>query len=168
MHKFILTVLLFGLISSLHGQEVMLKEENHGNGNIKERYEVLKRDEDIKHGKYESYYYNGKIKESGAYVENQKDGKWRSVYNNGTIVEFQNFDQGKKIGVWEKHRKNHQVVELYDQDNQKQLETIIRNVRPKYPDEAREAGIGGIVKVNLSLNSDCSVKAINLLQLYPF
>jgi hypothetical protein len=55
------------------------------NGKITEKYTINALTEQ-KHGKFESFHENGKLKEVGNYSNNEKQGSWKSYDNNGKLV----------------------------------------------------------------------------------
>lgn len=164
MCRFCLAVCCLLITFPLLAQKTKVIEKKINDKVVKLRYEVMVDTPEIKHGIYESFYYNGNLKEKGSYVRNKKDGKWMKIYNNGTVVEVQYFEMGKKVGIWEKHLENRQVMERFDQEKQIKLEPIIQNIIANYPALAREDQIEGVVEISLKMNEDCSTGSIKIVK----
>lgn len=59
-----------------------------------------------KHGPYEAYHDNGKIKFQYSYQNDLKEGKWYHYRENGNIYEECEYKNGKKEGTQITYRKN--------------------------------------------------------------
>ena len=141
---------------------------------IMEEYDVLKKNPDIKDGKYTQYYranpnsYNSDLKQlfirtSGYYFQNQMDGIWLYYNRNNLLLKKEIYNAGKKTGIWETYLEKGQVVKRYDYDNQKELmPNIFFSI--KYPELPKENGIEGAVKVYVKFNPDCSIDTIFVSQ----
>jgi antitoxin component YwqK of YwqJK toxin-antitoxin module len=68
----------------------------YDNGKIKEIFQLNAKGE--KHGKFESFYENGKILEKSEYKNGLLEGKRYFYYENGEIEEIQMFEEGKLKG----------------------------------------------------------------------
>ena len=63
---------------------------------------AFEKENDRKNGKYKSYYFNGRMKESGQYVNNIKEGEWSTYYENGKLESKGVFNKADmKIGDWQ-------------------------------------------------------------------
>jgi len=82
---------------------------------IKEKYNVLKADEQIKQGKYAAYriFHNQLICE-GYYQHNFKDSLWTYYNMRGEKIESGYYKNGKKVGIWEGLRYNLEPSVKYD------------------------------------------------------
>ncbi|WP_443633585.1 DUF1036 domain-containing protein [Candidatus Marifrigoribacter sp. Uisw_064] len=68
-------------------------------------------------GNYESYYENGKLKEKGAYNDDDKDGEWSFYYENGKLKEKGAYKDDDKNGEWSFYFSNGQLEKKYTEDN---------------------------------------------------
>ena len=68
-------------------------------------------------GNYESYYENGKLKEKGAYNDDDKDGEWSFYYENGNLKEKGAYKDDDKNGEWSFYFSNGQLEKKYTEDN---------------------------------------------------
>jgi antitoxin component YwqK of YwqJK toxin-antitoxin module len=68
-------------------------------------------------GNYESYYENGKLKEKGAYKDDDKDGEWSFYYENGNLKEKGAYKDDDKNGEWSFYFSNGQLEKKYTEDN---------------------------------------------------
>lgn len=131
--------------------------------NVKEEYHILKKDKKVKHGEYTSYYYNGQVKESGKYLNNQKDGKWLVYRKDGSLDELQHYTYGQKTGIWEERLERGSVIKQFDYDNDKKLELLI-NPPVLYPAIARDAEIEGFVELRYSFEGNCILKGVKVVK----
>ncbi|WP_194851369.1 toxin-antitoxin system YwqK family antitoxin [Nonlabens antarcticus] len=46
------------------------------------------------------FHENGKVAQTGSFVNNKRDGEWTSYNNKGTKTATALFDSGKKVGKW--------------------------------------------------------------------
>ena len=68
---------------------------------IKEKFQVLKDNESIKHGAYKKFFENGKLQEQSIYNKGHKEGLTTMYFDNNMIKEEINFKQ-KLINKHEK------------------------------------------------------------------
>ncbi len=158
-------LLLLSLLSfSIFGQAVKSKKIRFKNSKqVKEQFYVLKKNKKIKHGSYESFFYNGNPAQSGHYKNNLKDGKWVYCKPNGQIKAVEHYTTGKKSGIWSKFIESGQVIQRFDYDQNKALAPLF-NITIAYPPASRDAGIEGLVKFHVEMDENCEVKNIKLLQ----
>lgn len=55
---------------------------------------------DQRHGKWTTYYLNGKLREEGNYERGKKDAAWNKYFENGQVYSQNQYDRGKKAGPW--------------------------------------------------------------------
>lgn len=177
----------------LFAQKTKLKKAYHYKSDqLKESYFVLKKNKNLKHGLYQSYHKNGKLKEYGFYENNRKIGEWKLFYeseepkeigcyeNNLKIGEWKTFNLNgnpkilrtykkgkkrseKKVGIWETTYERGQVIKRFDYDNGVELKPFIR-IPIDYPAEAREKNIQGTVEIELTLNKNCVVQKLEVVK----
>jgi len=159
-------------------------------GQISEKYYVLKTDKKTKHGEYVSYYTvtdeeykkvkKGTLlveyiqKEKGYYKFGKKDSIWTEYFapqrisinggkqtSYGGVKSVGSYKDDKKVGIWQTAKN--EITERYDYDNNKKLPPYI-HVNPTYPQSAKEAGLQGIVTISFQTHKDCSVTDITVLK----
>ena len=60
-----------------------------------------KRDEKgRKQGPWESFHYNGKLRQKGSYRNGLREGSWEFFYDNGKILSRGSYRNGIKVGLW--------------------------------------------------------------------
>lgn len=160
------------------------------NGQISEKYYVLKSDKKTKHGEYVSFYHvtdeeykevkKGTLsdeyirKEKGYYKFGKKDSIWteyfapqRSSKNGGRQTSYGGvksegrYKDDKKVGIWQTAKN--EITERYDYDNNKKLSPDI-HVSASYPQSAKESGLQGTVTISFQTQKDCSVTDITVLK----
>ncbi len=67
-------------------------------------------EEGRRNGAWKNFYNNGKIKESGSYVDNRKSGTWKYYNNNGNIVQTGRFRNGRTDGQWKWYYNNGSIL----------------------------------------------------------
>jgi TonB family protein len=144
------------------------------------RYQVLKEDPSVWHGTYEETKWKDKLVE-GQYTQNQRSGVW-TYYQYGNRMYYKyDYDQEKVVEVAPSLMdKTHvlvidgEEVETDEVDNpvlviggsDQQLGQIYKGVR--YPADARERNIQGIVVIECTIEPDGSCHNIGIRKsLYP-
>jgi len=167
--KSIVLLLLTFIISCQTTQYV----EKKSNGQVIEKYQVLRSNKNIKDGEFSSYYisYEGgtistSYKEKGFYKNGKKDSLWLEYYRptrtkSNRIKSEGNYDEGKKVGIWITYKS--EVIEKYDYDKNERLPIEVM-VSINYPKIAMENGIQGSVFISYKVRSDCSVYDIKILR----
>lgn len=88
-------VLIF-ICNFAFGQDIKtIKKEITTPYYIKEVYEVLKKNESVKHGEYTRYITPKKVVEKGRYENNVKTGIWEFYSYNGALEQKYNFSENK-------------------------------------------------------------------------
>jgi antitoxin component YwqK of YwqJK toxin-antitoxin module len=54
----------------------------------------------LKHGKFLRHYSNGKINDSGRYINDKKEGLWKIWFENGQLEAMGNFSNDSLQGEW--------------------------------------------------------------------
>lgn len=76
---------------------------NHPNGKVKNKYDVLY---GKRHGKYSSYFFDGKLFLTANYFDGERHGDWIWYFNNGKVNTTGSYIHGKKDGVWKNYHEN--------------------------------------------------------------
>ncbi|MCD4676400.1 MAG: hypothetical protein K8S18_10455, partial [Desulfobacula sp.] len=63
--------------------------------------EGIVNEEGRRNGKWKNYYNDGKIKETGSYLDNRKSGTWKFYNNNGNSVQTGESRNGRVDGRWQ-------------------------------------------------------------------
>ncbi|QQR99263.1 MAG: hypothetical protein IPK18_07115 [Sphingobacteriales bacterium] len=100
VYFFVLVVLVFTSCKT------KIVTEKDINGNILKKYSVLKKAMQIKHGKYEAFYDNGKLLETSTYVNGKLDGKRTLFFENGQIMIVENYHEDIMDGLYESFFEN--------------------------------------------------------------
>jgi hypothetical protein len=159
-------LLLLPIIS--FGQKTKKKSFKYKRSKIlKEEFHVLKRNKNVKHGSYKSYYYNGNPKEIGNYNNGLKDGKWIVYRSSGSVNEVQFYKLGEKTGIWEKHIEKGRIIKRYDHTEKRSLKSRFF-IQLDYPETARKNEIEGVVRYKLILNSECEIERTELVKSLGF
>jgi len=69
--------------------------EKYPNGNMKSEVKLNK--DGLKHGKYKSYYDNGKNQSKGKYKNGKKVGKLTFYYEDGSIKKVEEYKDGELV-----------------------------------------------------------------------
>ena len=76
-----------------------------------------------RHGLWEQYHSNGKLRIKCTYVNGQLHGLWEKYWNNGQLWEKGTYINGKERGMWEHYHKDGTIMKqifyskhLYEQD----------------------------------------------------
>ena len=94
MFRLLLLLIFFPII--LFSQKTKLKETYfYHSTQLSKAYFVLKKNKNIRHGTYKSYFENGKIKETGIYEFNLKVGEWIEFNNYGKPKKYKTYKKGK-------------------------------------------------------------------------
>lgn len=133
MKKPALLLIVLLSITRILAQTTEVVKENQ-NENIREKYNVLKSNKNIKEGKYVAYYYYNpdKVICEGFYKNNLKDSLWID-YSINSIVDSGHYDHGKKVGVWMGYKENGLPQVQYDYTIKKVL-----YYRPNIVDKTKE------------------------------
>jgi len=191
MHKTMkkkFTLILFILVTTFcFGQKIKRKIEYFPKSKkVAKLYTVLKKNKNIKHGEFTSYFKSSNtIKEQGNYLNNKKDGYWIE-WTNPSKMQKGNYLNGKKIGIWEMHYKkqklfsfdydlnkkigierkfqeNGKVIERFDHDKNESLPALIKfNIT--YPVDAIENKIEGVVKYSYKINTNCEIEEFKIVE----
>ncbi len=132
---------------------------------IKTSYSVLKNNKNIKHGDYKVYFKNGQVKLSGTYHQNRKVDAWKEFNEAGVLRRTKTYQKGKLIsnkknGVW-RETTSEGKIRFYDYDKNERIFPQIP-LRVKYPSDARESYISGIVKIKVILDEECETKVFSI------
>lgn len=146
---------------------------------LSEEYQVLRSDKNIRHGFYRSYFYRSRdqrkaikkgidslaafTKQTGRYHHGQMHGEWTEYASPERLRSKGLYNMGKKTGVWQIVHENGAVIEQYDHETRKRLPPII-SVPLKYPARAREQQQEGTVMLTYSVNEQCILQHITVLQ----
>lgn len=100
----LLTFILITIFGVYSGQSQELKSKSTRKGGTIEKYFVLKKEKNVKHGEYLKYRI-GPLEqkiliEAGYYNHNKKTGNWYYFYNQGSLKETGNYREGQKEGEW--------------------------------------------------------------------
>lgn len=79
---------------------------------------------EFKVGPYLTYWPNGNLKDSGAYLANVQDGEWTIRYESGLTESTGRFDKGNRTGSWRFYYENGQLATLEKYVNNKVAELI--------------------------------------------
>jgi len=91
----------------LKGEKEVINK--YDNGNIKEKYYLLKINGDwIKDGIYTSYYLNGQADTEGLYQAGERESEWKVYYESGKIKLIKKYHLNKEIG---------EAIEYYENGN---------------------------------------------------
>jgi len=90
-------------MDKLHGHV----KEWYDNGQLSHEYSALA---DIKDGKYDSYFINGKPKESEFFKNGKPDGDYSLYFENGSLSKRGAYKMGKKSGAWLTNSPNGDVI----------------------------------------------------------
>lgn len=91
-----LIFVLFFICNLAFGQATkMIKKETTTPYYVKEVYEVLKKNESVKHGEYTRFRNPKKVVEKGRYENNEKTGIWEFYAYNGALEQKYNFSENK-------------------------------------------------------------------------
>ena len=82
---------------------------------IKETYQVKDTIRNVPHGRYVSYYLNGKIESRGQFTNNETSGVWEFFYETGKLKMRGILFKGANYGMWE----------YFFENGQKSMEGII-------------------------------------------
>jgi uncharacterized protein len=69
--------------------------------NLKEMYQVRDTVSNTLHGKYISYYLNGKVESKGQFTDNETSGVWEFYYETGALKMRGILFKGANYGMWE-------------------------------------------------------------------
>nr|WP_302180038.1 toxin-antitoxin system YwqK family antitoxin [Chryseosolibacter indicus] len=99
---YLLPLLLLNISYQLLGQGYTRqtfhdKERKH----VKEVYQVKDTIRNILHGRYISYYLNGKVESKGQFTNNETTGIWEFFYETGNLKMRGILRQNANFGVWE-------------------------------------------------------------------
>jgi hypothetical protein len=169
----------FVLVNSIYSQEtIQIIKTNPVTKQITEEYFVLKDKPEIKQGFYISYYQMSKesksfykedwIRSQGFYSNSKKDSTW-TYYSNPTNQSTHHMDRsehyknGIKIGIWSSRNEiDKSVVEQFDYSKNIKLDPIIEEYI-RYPEDAKEKGIQGLVEIKVLYNPDCTIQRVDLV-----
>jgi antitoxin component YwqK of YwqJK toxin-antitoxin module len=59
-----------------------------------------------RHGKWKSYFENGKVQSEGAYYTDKKSGSWKRYWENGNVKNQGEYKADKKTGFWKRYYEN--------------------------------------------------------------
>ena len=82
---------------------------------LKESYQVRDTISNVPHGRYVSYYLNGKVESRGQFTNNETSGVWEFYYETGKIKMRGGLFRGANHGMWE----------YFFENGQKSMEGII-------------------------------------------
>ncbi|HTB05950.1 MAG TPA: TonB family protein [Bacteroidia bacterium] len=108
------------------------------------------------------------IKEKGFYKNGEKDGLWieYTAPFSGQIKSTGIYKDGSKTGIWKTYIEHGNIIQRYDYDSNKYLPNQLNlylSIAVAYPEKSREAGIQGTVVVNYSVENDCSIDSIMVI-----
>src|SRR5690606_4002229 len=83
--------------------------------NLKEVYQVKDTVSNVLHGRYISYFLNGKIESKGQFTNDETSGVWEFYYETGTLKMRGILFKGANYGLWE----------YFYESGQKSMERII-------------------------------------------
>ena len=114
MKKLLYTLLFFTYAFSSFAQDApkkkiiktyyqqMTRKGDLKDGTIKEEYQVLESDEEIRDGFYKKYDYDESLLIEGFYLNDEKNGQWKYYHNNGKIKEENNYKNDTPVGLQKK------------------------------------------------------------------
>ena len=80
-------------------------QEFHPNGSIKIKGDIVN---DLKQGKWESFYENGSKWSESNYLFGKRNGIYKSFYPNGTLKIYGSYENDIKKGMWFFYREDGQ------------------------------------------------------------
>ena len=78
-----------------------------------------------KHGVWEDYFDNGKLRYRRNFVNGKKQGAWEHYYGNGQLLYRANFVDGKKHGVRESYYYNGELCHRTEYNMGEEVQPII-------------------------------------------
>lgn len=117
MRNCLLPILVFCVASWQGWAQGVTRQTYHDKDrkNLKEVYQVKDTVHNILHGRYISYYLNGKIESRGQFTSNETSGIWEFFYENGKLKMRGILFKSANYGLWE----------YFFEDGQKSMEGII-------------------------------------------
>ncbi|MCP4442147.1 MAG: toxin-antitoxin system YwqK family antitoxin [Aureispira sp.] len=82
LHKILYCSLLLGMLSSCKLKVVSIRNDQ---GKVEERYQVMRKQKEVKHGFYKFYHLNGKVAIDRMYIRGKVDGDEKTYYDNGQL-----------------------------------------------------------------------------------
>ncbi|MEZ4888747.1 MAG: energy transducer TonB [Chitinophagales bacterium] len=162
--KYLFFALLLFPFNEAFAQKTKFKRVTFGKTkNVKEEYHVLKKDKKIKQGEYTSYHFNGNVKETGQYLNDQKDGKWLVYHKDGSLSEVQHYQLGQKLEIEEQPLKENFIPKRFSKCYNRKIKPLVY-VAIKYPPMAREEGVEGIVELSYSFGKNCNLEEIKVVK----
>ncbi|MES2479475.1 MAG: TonB family protein [Bacteroidota bacterium] len=146
---------------------------------------------DVKDGFFRMYSTNGKLESEGNYIEGKKTGLWTTYREDGSLHYEENYSEGKLNGKLKSYYKNKSLRREENYNNgefvdgkcftltgndtthfqfkempeykggEKALYKYLAN-EIRYPEEATNAGIQGIVKIAFMVDEDGQLKDIRI------
>lgn len=81
-YKIVVACLVLTIVSACKLKVVSLRNDS---GKVEERYQVLRKKKEVKHGFYRLYHANGKVAIDRVYVRDKVDGVEKTFYDNGQL-----------------------------------------------------------------------------------
>ncbi|MFK7808891.1 MAG: TonB family protein, partial [Saprospiraceae bacterium] len=170
MQSYILLTLLFIFPFLLSAQKLKSVKKTFSYSDVVEmEYTVLKKKKYVKHGEFKRYFDNGRIKEAGLYEYGKKHLSWKEYNILGEVRRLRNYQKGKlisdeKFGVWKEVGKSGKMY-YFDYDKEEKIfPQLQKYIYVDYPPKAREAGITGIVKVEVKIDEQCENTEIKIVK----
>lgn len=149
----------------IFGQPIRQKVDYfRGSKQPKVIYHVLKNQKKVRHGPYQEYFINDRLKVSGFYFNGHKDSTWVWYTDRAQPKEIQYYSAGEKTGVWLYFLEGGAVVKRYDHDQDAALPAVLRmEVLCTYPASARQAVQEGTVTGRLHFKEECVFDHLEIL-----
>lgn len=129
--KIILTLLATLMLLNLNAQATKTVKVKHKYPHFTEVYEVLKSDNQVRHGFYEKRDFNNRLELRGNFKNNMKDSVWTEYYPNGPKQALRNrgtYENDVRVGVWEYYNWNGELIQKYDHDKDELIEFTLKGL----------------------------------------
>jgi uncharacterized protein len=117
--------------------------------NVKEVYQVKDTVSNILHGRYMSYFLNGKVESKGQFTNNETSGVWEFYYETGTLKMRGILFKGSNYGMWEYFFENGvKSMEgiIYGKNREGEWKTYYENAQVKEVGEYKDNKRTGVWK----------------------
>lgn len=115
IHKIAFCCLILVAVSSCKLKVVSLKNDA---GKVEERYQVMRKQKEVKHGFYKLYHSNGRVAIDRAYLKGKVNGEEKTFYDNGQL---------ESVAIVKKGTYNGPFFYYYENGTLKQEGTYIEN-----------------------------------------